>query len=79
MSVNLESALIASQAEEEKIIVDCCLVRGCFLVWCLFFFTKYKVEQHSGSNMENKKSVRGFFFICLGVLSISTSELFPLF
>lgn len=62
MSVNLKSALIASQAEEEKIIVDCCFVRGCFLVWCLFiFFTKYKVEQHSGSNMENKKSIRDFF------------------
>lgn len=41
MSLNLKSTFIASQAKDDKIIVDCCLVRRfVFFGWLEFFCTK---------------------------------------
>lgn len=47
MSLNLKSTFIASQAKDDKIIVDCCLVRGFgFFGWLVGVFL-HKVEREA--------------------------------
>lgn len=48
MSLNLRSTFIASQAKDDKIIVDCCLVRGFvfFVGWLVGVFL-HKVEREA--------------------------------
>lgn len=50
MSLNLRSTFIASQAKDDKIIVDCCLVRGfVFFFWLVGW--SFFAQSRKGSNI----------------------------